>query len=181
VWATRTRLVLCVIMLDDAARLLAVSWVLFEGESRTTAAKRLLCDLSTVAAWIKAYKDKGEWWPGPAIRNRHADNVLFDEHFFQAVTAVVMSGSEQLLGEIKGVFLFVSTFPGYGDAYKCSIATLDRVPRAAGYSYKQLYRMCSERNQARRGAFAKLLMVVPLRCLVSADETHKDGGYLRRR
>jgi len=38
--------------------------------------------------------------------------------------------------------------PGYRDAYKCSIATLDRVLRAAGYSYKQLYRMCRERDQA---------------------------------
>jgi len=48
-------------MFDDTARLLAVSWVLFEGESKTTAAKRLLFDRSTVAAWIKAYKDTGEW------------------------------------------------------------------------------------------------------------------------
>jgi len=168
-------------MFDDTARLLAISWVLFEGESKTTAAKRLLCYRSTVAAWIKAYKDTGEWWPDPAIRNRHADNVLFDEHFVQAVTAVVLSDPEQLLGEMKDVFLFLSTLPGYCDAYKCSIATLDRVLRAAGYSYKQLYRMCRERDQARREAFAKLLLAVPLRCLVSADETHKDGGDLRRR
>jgi len=43
-----------------------------------------------------------------------------------------MSNPEQLFGEMKGVFLLVSTFPGYRDAYKCSIATLDRVLRAAG-------------------------------------------------
>jgi len=162
VCAPSTRLVLFVIMFDDTARLLAVSWVLFEGESKTTAAKRILCDRSTVAAWIKAYKDTGEWWPVPAIRNRHADNVLFDEHFVQAVTAVVMSDPEQLFGGMKDVFLFLSTLPGYRDAYKCSIATLDRVLRAARYSYKQLYRMCRERDQARRQAFAKLLLAVPL-------------------
>jgi len=168
-------------MFDDTARLLAVSWVLFEGDSKTTAAKRLLCDRSTVAAWIKALKDTGEWWPDPAIRKRHADNVLFDEHFVQAVTAVVISDPEQLLEEMKGVSLFLSTFPGYRDAYKCSIATFNRVLRATGYSYKQLYRMCRERNQERREAFAKLLLAVPLWFLVSADETHKDGGDLRRR
>jgi len=166
-------------MFDDAARFLAISWVLFEGESKTTAAKRLLCNRSTVAAWIKAYKDTGEWWPDPAIRNRHADNILFDEHFVQAVAAVVLSDPEQLLGEMKDVFLF--TLPGYIDAYKCSIATLDRVLRAAGYSYKQLYRMCREPDQERREAFTKILWAVPLRCLVSADETHKDGGDLWRR
>jgi len=173
--------VLFVIMFDDTARLLAISWVLFEGESKTTAAKRLVCDRSTMEAWIEAYMDTGEWWPDPAIRNRHADNVLFDELFVQAVTAVVLSVSEQLLGEVKDVFLFLSTLPGYRDAYKCSIATLDRVLRAAGYSFKQLCRMCRERDQERRQAFAKLILAVPLRCRASAEETPKDGGDLRRR
>jgi len=167
-------------MFDDTARILAISWVLFEGESKVTAAKRLICDRSTVAAWIKAYKDTGEWWPDPAIRNRHADNVLLDEHLVQGVTAVVLSDPEQLLGEMKDVFLLLYTFPGYRDAYKCPMATLDRVLRAAGYSYKQLYRMCRERDQERREALATLLLAVPLRCLVSADETHKDGGDLLR-
>jgi len=51
--------VLFVITFDDTARLLVVSWVLFESESKTTTAKRLLCGLSTVAAWSKAYKDTG--------------------------------------------------------------------------------------------------------------------------
>jgi len=45
-------------MFDDTARLSAISWVLFEGESKTTAAKRLLCDRSTVAAWIKATRTR---------------------------------------------------------------------------------------------------------------------------
>ena len=58
------------------------------------------------------------------------------------MAAVDFSDPEQLLGEMKDVFLF--TLPGYIDAYKCSIAALDRVLRAAGYSYKQLYRMCRE-------------------------------------
>ena len=57
--APSTRLVLFVITFDDTARLLVVSWVLFESESKTTTAKRLLCGLSTVAAWSKAYKDTG--------------------------------------------------------------------------------------------------------------------------
>jgi len=90
--------VLFFFMFDGTARLLALSWVLLEGERKTTAAKRLVRDRSTVAAWIKAYTDTGEWWPDPAFRNLHADNGLFDEHFVQAVAAVVLSDPEQLLG-----------------------------------------------------------------------------------
>jgi len=54
VCAPSTRLVLFVIIFYDKARLLAIYWILFEGESKTTAAKRLFFDRSTVAAWIKA-------------------------------------------------------------------------------------------------------------------------------
>lgn len=97
------------------------------------------------------------------------------------VNAVVQSDPEHFIGEMQDVFDFLSGLPGYRDSYKCSIATLDRIVRAIGYSYKNLYRMCRERDQERRTAFARLLLTIPLRCLVSVDETHKDGGDLRRR
>jgi len=168
-------------MFDDTARMLVISWVLFEDVSTSEAARCLMCDKSAAAAWVREYKDTDEWWPDPAIRNRHADNFRVDEHFVRAVSAVILSDQEQLLGEMKDVFIFLSTLPGYRDSYKCSIATLDSVLRAAGYSYKKLYRMCQERDQARREAFIRLFLSIPLRCLVSADETHKDGGDLRRR
>jgi len=169
------------IMIDDTARMLVISRVLFEGVSTTQAKRRLVCDRITAAAWVKAYKNTGKWWPDPAISNRHGDSVFFDEHFVRAVNVVVLSDPEQLLGEVKDEFFFFSSLPGYRDSYKCSIPTLDRVLLAEGYSYKQLYRRCRERDQARRAAFAKEFLSIPLRCLVSADETHKDGGDLRRR
>jgi len=168
-------------MFDDTSRMLAVSWVLFEGVSKTEAARRLACDRQTVSGWIKAYKSSGEWWPDPAIRNRHADHVLFDGHFLTSVKRVLESDPEALLGEMKDVFALLSTLPGYRPSFKCSIATLDRVLRALGYSYRKLYRMCRHRDQARREAFARVFVEIPLRCIVSVDETHKDGGDLRRR
>jgi len=42
----------------------------------------------------------------------------------------------QLLRDMKDVFLFLSTFPGYRDAYKCSIAIFERCLRVSGFSYK---------------------------------------------
>lgn len=94
---------------------------------------------------------------------------------------MVQSDPEQFIGEMQDVFDVLSGLPGYRDSYKCSIATLDRILRAAGYSYKSIYRMCRERDQVRRTAFARIFLEIPLRCLVSVDETHKDGGDLRRR
>jgi len=168
-------------MLDDKARMLIISWILFADVSILETARRLIRDRSTAAAWVKAHRDTGEWWPDPAIRKRHADYVRFDEKFVHAVSAIILSDPEQLLCEMKNVFIFLQTFPGCRDSYKCSTATVDRVLRVSGYSYKQLYRMCRERDQAWRVAFARLILSIALRCLVSADKTHKDGGYFRQR
>ena len=79
------------------------------------------------------------------------------------------------------MFTFLSTLPGYRDEYKSSIATLDKVLHAIGFSYKKLHRMCREKDQFRRDEFARILLAIPARCLVSVDGTHKDGGDLRRR
>jgi len=166
---------------DDTARMLAVSWVLFEGFTKKEAARRLACHRLTVQGWVSAYIASGEWWPDPVLRNRHADNIIYDSHFLRAVNAVILSDPEQLIGEIKDVFAFLSTLPGYRDTYKTSIGTLDRVLRATGFTYRRLYRMCRERDQERRVAFARVLTAIPLRCIVSVDETHKDGADMRRR
>ena len=40
--------------------------------------------------------------------------------------------------------------------------------------------MCPERDQGRREEFARILLTIPSRCIVSVDETHKDGGDLQR-
>jgi len=91
-------------MFDDTARVLAVASVPFEGVTKTAAARRLFCNRATVSGWINAYIESGEWWPDPGIRNRHADNILFDSHFLHAVDAVVRSDPEQFIGRVKDVF-----------------------------------------------------------------------------
>jgi len=131
--------------------------------------------------WICAYVASGEWWPDPVLRNRHADSVTYDSRFLQAVSSVMLSDPEQLIGEIKDVFTHLSTLPGYRDSYKASIGTLDRILRATGFLYKKLYRMGRERDQERREALARDMLSISLRCIVSVDETHKDGGDVRRR
>jgi len=166
---------------DDTARMLAVSWVLFEGFIKKEAARRLECHRSTVQGWVSAYIASGEWWTDPVLRNRHADNVIYDSHFLQAVNAVILSDAEQLIGNIKDFFAFLSTLPGYRDSYKTSICTLDRVLRAAAFTYRRLYRMRGERDQERRMDFARVLTAIPRRCIVSVDQMHKDGAELRRR
>jgi len=138
--------------------------VLFEGFFKKEAARRLACRRATVQVWISAYVASGEWWPDPVSRNRHADSVMYDSHFLQAVNAVILSDPEQLIGEIKDVFTNLSTLPCYRDSYKASIGTLDRILRATGFSFKKLYRMCQERDQERREAFARVMLSTTLTC-----------------
>jgi len=100
---------------EGTARMLAVSWVLFEGFSNKEAALRLACHRSIVAVWIRCYNESGEWAPDPVLRSRHADHISFDAHFLRSVNAVVLSDPEETLGEIKDVFSFLSILPGFRD------------------------------------------------------------------
>jgi len=69
------------------------------------------------------------------LRNGHADNVIYDSHFLQAVNAVIQSDTKQLRGEIKDVFALLSTLPVCRASNKTFIGTLDRVLWATGFSY----------------------------------------------
>lgn len=71
-----------------------VSWVLFEGQSLSDAFRRLACHRNTGESFMKAYQESGEWWPDKVIRNRHADNVMFDAVFLKEVNAAVQSDPE---------------------------------------------------------------------------------------
>jgi len=166
---------------DDTARILAVSWVLFEGFTKKEAAQRLACHRVTVHGWVSAYIVSGEWWPDLVLRNRHTDNVIYDFHFLPLGNAVILSDTEQLIGVLQYHFAFLFTLSGYRDSFKTSIGTLDRFLRATGYTYRQLCRMCRECDQERRVAFALFLTAISLRCIVSVDETHKDWADMQRR
>jgi len=135
----------------------------------------------TMQGWVSVYIASGEWWPDPVLRNRHADSVIYDSHFLQAVNAVILSDPEQPIGEITDVFAVLSTLPGYRAFYKTSIGALDRVRRVTGFTYRRLYRMCGERDQERRVIFSRVLTAIPLRCIVSVDKRHKNVADMRRR
>jgi len=50
---------------DDTARMLAVTWVLFDGFTKKEAERRLSCHLSTVQQRVSPTIASGEWWPNP--------------------------------------------------------------------------------------------------------------------
>ena len=110
---------------EDTACMLAVTRVLFEGFNKKEAYRRYACHLSTVQRWVSPNIASGELWPSPVLRNRHADNVIYEYHFLQAVNSVILSDTKQPIGEIQDVFPFQSTLPGYRNSYTTSIGTLD--------------------------------------------------------
>jgi len=134
-----------------------------------------------VYEWISAYIASGEWWPDPVLRNRHADNVIYDSQFLQAVNAVILSDSQQLIGEIHGFFYLLFTLPGYHASYTTSTTTLDFVLQATGFSYQKLYQVCRDRHQERQVMFARVILSIPHQRTVCIDDTHKGEGEVRRR
>jgi len=62
-----------------------------------------------------------------------------------------------------------------------SASTVNRVMRHLGYTRKRVERLFIQRSEAGQLQFAVMLNAVPLRCLVSVDETHTDGGDVYRK
>ena len=166
---------------DRTARMLAVTQVLFEGFTKKEAERRHACHPSTVQRWVSPNIASGELWPSPVLRNRHADIVIYDYHFLQAVNSVILSDTKQPIGEIQDVFSFQSTLPGYRNSYTTSIGTLDQDLRASGFTYHRLCRMCRQSDKERCVAFARVLTAIPLRCILCVEKTHEHAVHMRIR
>ena len=97
------------------------------------------------------------------------------------MSSVILSHTKQLIGDRKDVFPFQSTLSGYRNSYKTSIGTLDRELRATGFTYQRLCRVCRESDKKLSVAFARVLTDIPLRHILSVEETDEHAADMRIR
>lgn len=166
-------------------RVLVISWLL-TGMSRRDAAHLAGIGTATAQRWLNVYRDTGFFWPDPDLGQRHHDNIRFNPNFLLAVTALIQDRPEAFLCEISQTLREMADLPGW-EGMPTSPSTVSRVLRAVGYTHKGVVTCFRERDAARRRAFAEAMRMVPVRCVVSADEVHKDGftsfrqyGYAQR-
>lgn len=161
-------------------RVLVLSWLIAGGMSQHEAARLSGIGSATVWRWLDVYKKTGAFWPDDALGQRHYDCAVFNPNFLQAVTALIVDSPEAFLGEIGVTLRHLSALPGW-EGLPQSPSTVLRVLSAVGYTHKKIITQFRERDAFRRRAFSRAIRRVPIKCIVSADEVHKDGSADYRR
>lgn len=166
-------------------RVLVISWML-AGFTRREAASLGGLGSTTAQRWMDVYNNTGLFWPDPDLGEQHYDNATFNPNFLLAVTALIKERPEAFLGEIADTLKELALLPGW-HGLPTSVSTVSRVLKAVGFTHKGVITCFRERDAVRRRAFARAMRAVPVRCVVSVDEVHKDGftsyrryGYARR-
>ena len=115
------------------------------------------------------------------MHNKHADAAVRNVDLLRAVKFLVEEEPAVLLRD--HVDLLVTLATHYSDLKNSyvSASTVYRVMRHLGFTRKRVERPFVKRSEHDQRAFAVRLNAVPLRCLVSVDETHTDGGNVNRK
>lgn len=152
-----------------------------EGYSHAQVARIMRCDITSVRRWARHWADSGSVWADPDLRNSHIDAARLDEALEAAVLGLVEAEPVAFLKDHADLLRALkATHPDF-ERSATSAATVYRILRRNNITRKVVERLFAERVLADQVEFAGLLSGIPLRCLVSIDETHKSGGDSFRR
>lgn len=133
------------------------------------------CSPRSLRRWVGRWEDAGTVWQSEERENAHFDAAIFSsplaaavKHLVEAEPAAFLKDHVKLLKELR------SMSDEYADVH-ASAATVYRVLRYHGYTRKKIERLFHERNLNNQRQFAQTMSQIPMRCIVSIDETHKSG------
>jgi len=167
-------------MFSEEQRLHALG-LLDEGYAIDDVALFVGCSTHSIERWKRALLATGSVWANPDLHNKHADAAVRNVDLVRAVKLLVEEEPAALLRDHVDLLVTLAThYPDVDHRY-VSASTVYRVMRHLGYTRKRVERLFVERSEHDQRAFAVMLNAVPLRCLVSVDETHTDGGDVYRK
>lgn len=167
-------------MFSEEKRLFGLK-LLHDGYSMTKAAALVGCSEYSLRRWRQLVDATGTVWPQGELRNKHADAAVRNEELVHAVMTLVDAEPVAFLREHSD--LLVALAINYPDLQTdfVSPSTIHRIVTANGYTRKRVERLFQERSLVAQQMYVEAMSVVPLRCVVSVDETHTDGSDVFRR
>lgn len=150
--------------------------LLHDGYSMAEAAALVGCSEYSLRQWRQLVDATGTVWPQGELRNKHADTAVRNEELVHAVMTLVDAEPVAFLREHSD--LLVALAINYPDLQTdfVSPSTIHRILTANGYTRKRVERLFQERSLLAQQMYVEAMSVVPLRCVVSVDETHTDGS-----
>jgi len=152
-----------------------------EGYSVEDVAFIIGCSTPSIDRWRRALASTGSVWQDPDTKNSHADAALRNDNLVRAVKLLVEAEPFAFLRDHVDLLVTLSAYYPDVDTRYVSSATVYRVLRHLGCTRKRVERLFLERSEQEQREFANMINELPLRCLVSVDETHTDGGDVYRK
>jgi len=155
--------------------------LLDEGYESCETAAIIGCSTRSLRRWHQTWAENGTVWRDPVLRNNHADAALRNPDLVFAILTLVEAEPAAFLRDHVDLLVKLSlNYPEYDHRY-VSPATVYRVLRAHDYTRNRIERLFLERSEAAQRAFATAITGIPMRCIVSVDETHTSGSDVYRR
>jgi len=139
------------------------------------------CSARSVRRWSRHFRENGTVWCDPSLNNLHGDAAIRNTHLPRAILTLVESEPVAFLRDHVDLLVALILDHPASDHRYVSAATVYRVLRYHDYTRKRIERLYLESSVQGQRAFAMLIDEIPLRCLVSCDETHTAGSDLLRR
>ena len=155
--------------------------LLEEGYPASDVAEIIGCSGRSMRRWMRHFEESGTIWRDPRLRNSHGDAAIRNPHLTRAVLTLVESEPAAFLRDHVDLLVALSLDYPESDHRYVSAATVYRVLRFHQYSRKKIERLYAESSLAAQRAFAVLFNEIPLRCVVSVDETHTAGSDMSHR
>ena len=155
--------------------------LLEEGYPTSHVADMIGCSERSMRRWIKHFETNGTVWCHPRLHNHHNDAAIRNAHLTRAILTLVETEPAAFLRDHVDLLVALSLDHPTSDHRWVSAATVYRVLRYHGYTRKKIERLYAESSEAAQRAFAVLIDEIPMRCLVSCDETHTGGSDVLRR
>ena len=155
--------------------------LLEEGYTASDVAEIIGCSTRSMRRWLRHFEESGTVWRDARLRNLHKDAAIRNPQLTRAILTLVEKEPAAFLRDHVDLLVALSLDYPESDHRYVSAATVYRVLRFHQYTRKKIERLYAERSLAAQRAFAVLFNEIPLRCVVSVDETHTAGTDMYQR
>jgi len=130
--------------------------------------------------WMKNLRDNGTVWRNQVLQNSHEDAAVRNPALTHAIMSLLHREPAAFLKNHSDLLIALSIDYPSSDHRYVSAATVYRVLRANNITRKRVERLHSERSEEAQRAFEVAINAIPMRCLISVDESHTAGSDMYR-
>jgi len=138
------------------------------------------CSERSMRRWLKHLRDNGTVWRNPMLHNTHEDAAVRNPTLTHAILSLLQREPAAFLKDHTDLLVALSIDYPDSDHRYVSPATVYRVLRSNNITRKRIERLYSERSEEAQRDFAVAINAIPMRCLISVDETHTQGSDMYR-